>query len=207
MTHAREANMSNARRWQAFGAATAVTVVLTAATAWACIAGPTLNVNPAQAKPGQEVTLTGFSYKGDVPIVVRFNSLDGPVLGTFKADGGRFGDDENLNATVRIPADAKPGNYVLIATQSDSDGSLSQVPVRALVTVTSDGGPPVLGAELGQAEFGRPVGPARSESSVGIGPLLLMGMGAAGVAMFAAGMAVLLPSRRRTVPEMAPTSR
>src|SRR5437588_1865043 len=133
----RRAKMRNARRWGLIGTGVAIGVMLTAAAAaWACIAGPTLNLTPAQVKPGQEVTLSGFSYNGELPIVVRFNALDGPVLGTFEPSAGRFGDNESLAGKVTIAADTKPGSYVLIATQSAPDGSLAQVPVRALVTVT-----------------------------------------------------------------------
>jgi hypothetical protein len=200
--------MRNARRWGAVAAGTVMFgVVVASAAAWACIAGPTLIVNPTQAKPGQEVALSGFSYNGELPIVVRFNALDGPVLGTFKPAEGRFGDNEALVGKVTIPADAKPGNYVLVATQSGADGSLAQVPVRALVTVTSVGGAPVLGAPLAQPEVGRPVGPALTKSSVGTGALVLVGLGAAGVAMLVAGLAALFSGRGRDLPEAARASR
>lgn len=199
--------MRNARRWQATMVCTALGLVLvSAAAAWACIAGPTLNVSPTVAKPGQAVTLSGFSYNGSLPIVVRFNALDGPVLGTFEPAEGRFGDSEFLSGTVTIPPGTKAGNYVLIATQSKPDGSLAQVPVRALVTVSVDGSTPLLGAPAMQPELGRPVGPAITTSSVGTGALLLVGLGAAGVAMFLAGIAVLVPARRRVRPEAAPVA-
>lgn len=176
----------------------AAAVGLVASTAWACISGPTLNVSPAQAKPGQQVSLSGFSYNGELPIVVRFNALDGPVLGTFTPVEGRFGDPESLAGTVTIPAGAKAGSYVLIATQSNPDGSLAQVPVRALVTVTATGALPVVGAPVAPVEVGRPVGPALSHSSVHTGALVLVGLGAGGIAMFLAGAASLLAGRRGT---------
>ncbi len=187
------------------GAAAAMLVA--AAAAWACIAGPTLRLNPTQVKPGEEVTLTGFSYKAELPIVVRFNALDGPVLGTFMPSGGRFGEDEFLNGKVTIPPDTKPGNYVLIATQATPDGNLAQIPVRALVSVTGPNGAPVLGAPVAQPELGRPVGPARTESSVSTAALLLVGVGAAGVGLFAAGMAAIFLARRPRAPAMARTAR
>jgi hypothetical protein len=183
------------------GAAATSAVVLTmTAVAWACIAGPTLNVSPATVRPGQQVALSGLSYNGSLPIVVRFNAVDGPVLGTFQPDGGRFGDPEALTGTVTIPAGTKPGNYVLIAIQPNPDGSLAQVPVRALVTVTADGSPPVVGASVNPPELGRPVGPVVTTSSVDTWALVLVGLGAAGVAMFLAGTATLMTSRRRSEP-------
>jgi hypothetical protein len=199
--------MRNTRRWGAVGAATAAGMVLVTAAAWACIAGPTLNLNPATVKAGQEVALSGFSYKGDLPIVVRFNGLNGPVLGTFEAAEGRFGDNEILAGKVTIPPDTKPGNYVLIATQSTPDGNLAQVPVRALVTVTADGGAPVVGAPVIQAETGRPVGPAVAERSASVWTLVLLGLGAAGVATLLVGAGAVLAGRRRARPEMARVAR
>src|SRR5947209_1288086 len=199
----------SARRWAAVASGMAVAAMIGAATAWACIAGPTLNVSPAQVRPGDTVTLSGFSYNGSLPIVVRFNALDGPVLGTFTPVEGRFGDPESIAGTVTIPATTKPGNYVLIATQANPDGSLAQVPVRALVSVTSSGGAPALGAPVAPAELGRPVGPVLTDSSVSTGALLLVGLGAAGVALFVVGTTVLLSGRRRTAaaPEPARVAR
>jgi hypothetical protein len=196
--------MRTARRWSALGAGTALGVMLVAAAAaWACIAGPTLNLSPAVAKPGQDVALSGFSYNGSLPIVVHFNAMNGPVLGTFQPVEGRFGDPESISGKVTVPADTKPGTYVLIATQSNPDGTLAQVPVRALLTVTASGGAPALGAPVAQPEVGRPVGPVVTTSSVGTGALVLAGVGAAGVAMFLAGLAAIVPSRRRAQPEPA----
>jgi len=181
--------------------------MLAGATAWACIAGPTLNLSPATLKAGGETSLSGFSYNGELPIVVRFNALDGPILGTFTPTEGRFGDPEFISGKVTIPADTKPGNYVIVATQTNKDGSLAQVPVRALVTVTGPNGAPVLGAPVAPVETGRPVGPVRKDSSVSTGALLLVGLGTAGVAMFLAGMAAFLPTRRRDEPEVARATR
>jgi hypothetical protein len=194
------------RRGAVLGGAAQAVVLVTAAAGWACIAGPTLNLSPTVVKPGQAVSVSGFSYNGSLPIVVRLNAFDGPVLGTFQPDGGRFGDPEALSGTVTIPPGTKPGNYVLIATQPNPDGSLAQVPVRALLTVSPDGSTPVVGASVLQPELGRPVGPTIEKSSVGTGSLLLVGLGSAGVAMFLAGLAVLVPGRRRGQPEAAPVA-
>jgi hypothetical protein len=200
--------MRNARRRGAMGAGAVLAVALTmTAAAWACIAGPTLNVTPGTAKAGQQVAVSGLSYNGSLPIVVRFNAFDGPVLGTFQPEGGRFGDPEALSGKVTIPAGTKPGNYVLIATQPGPDGSPAQIPVRALVTVTADGGPPALGASVAPAELGRPIGPVLTGSSVSTSALVLVGLGAAGVAMFLAGIAILMTSHRRAEPVAARVSR
>lgn len=187
----------NVRRCAMVGFGAVIVALLAGATAWACIAGPTLKVEPAQARPGQEVAVSGFSYNGDLPIVVRFNALDGPVLGTFEPVGGRFDDPESLAGKVTIPAGTKPGNYVLVATQS-ADGALSQLPVRAVIAVTSSGGAPVVGENLTPIEVGRPVGPATSRTTPSTGALALVAFGAAGIALFLGGVATVAVGRRRT---------
>ncbi|MGH9280567.1 MAG: hypothetical protein ACRD12_21045 [Acidimicrobiales bacterium] len=195
--------MSNIRRWAVSGVAAAAVVVVSAAAAWACIAGPTLNLTPGQARPGGEVALSGFSYKSEIPIVVRFNALDGPVLGSFMPAGGRFGDDEILSAKVTIPPDTKPGSYVLIATQSNTDGTLANIPVRALITVTGQGGAPVVGAPVATQELGRSVGPVTTKSSTSMATLVLVSIGVAGLALLVAGLATAWSGRRGTSPEAA----
>jgi hypothetical protein len=97
---------------------------------------------------------------------------------------------------VTIPADTRPGSYILIATQSNPDGSLAQVPVRALVTVAPNGSPAV-GAPVIQPEPGRLVGPAQTKASVSVWSLVLVGLGAGGVAMFVVGVAAIMAGRRR----------
>ncbi len=187
--------------------AAAVAALAVSAAAWACIAGPTLNLNPTQVKAGGEVSLSGFSYNGELPIVVRFNALDGPVLGTFTPADGRFGDPEFLVGKVKIPADTKPGSYVIFAVQYGKDGQLAQVPVRALLTVTSVGGAPVIGAPSNVPEVGRSVGLVRHESSAGTAALIFVGLGAALIVGLIAWVAAVGPVRRGAQPAVVRTDR
>jgi hypothetical protein len=167
-------------------------VVLVAATAWACVPVATLNLSTSQAKAGQDVGITGNSYNGTKPAVVHFNAVDGPVLGSFVPNGGR------IDGTVTVPAGTAPGNYLLVVTQEFTQGVQTWgVPARALLSVTGDTGAPVVGASLGSSVAGRPLGLA-SSSTPSTGALLLAAGGAAGVAMFLAGLAGLLASRGRT---------
>ena len=175
-----------------FGVVAAASVL--SAAAWACIAGPTLEVTPRQASAGSEVTLKGVSYNPN-PVVVRFNGLDGPVLATMQPTGGTgTSSNWNLEGTVRLPADAKPGNYVLVATQPSADGKLTQIPTRGLVSIT---GPtaPIVGEPLAAQPVERPVGLVEADS-VSTGTKVLIGVGVAGVALFLAGIAALVASRR-----------
>lgn len=197
--------MSRVRRWGMAETSKGLGVVAvgfacaflaSAATAWACVSGPTMIVTPDQATPGQTVALSGFNWNSSQPIVVHWNALNGSVLGTFTPAPGRFGDPEFLKGTVTIPGDAKVGPNVLVATQSSTDGKLAQVPVRALVTVNGAGGGPLVAPSVGPQDLNRAVGPLRSASSVSTAALVLIGLGGAGVALFVAGVATFVTARR-----------
>ena len=181
----------NARRWAMGGLGAAGAVLLAAATAWACVSGPAVNLSTVNAKPGQDVQLTGTAFTRPDPVTVRWNALDGPVLATLPAPN-----NGNIGGAFTVPADAKPGNYVLIVTQTSADGRLTQAPVRALLTVTpANGANPVLGGPV-TPQDDRQVGLVKSDDSISGASLLLIGLGVAGVGMFVAGMAALIAGRR-----------
>jgi hypothetical protein len=187
------------RRWAIGGLSAAGAVLLAGAAAWACVSGPAINLSTVNAKPGQDVTVTGTNFSKNDPVTVRWNALDGPVLATFAPP-----QSGNVSGVITVPADAKAGNYVLILTQSSPDGKLSQQPIRALLTVTPDGAAnPVVGASVAQRDTGRAAGLVTTDNSISGTTLALIGLGVAGVGMFVAGMAALFAGRRGRVPEVA----
>ncbi len=164
--------------------------VVVAAAAWACVPVATLNLSTAQAKAGQQIAITGNAYNGTKPAVVHFNALDGPVLGSFTPNGGR------IEGNITVPTGTAPGNYLLIVTQEFTQGVQTWgVPARALLSVVGADGAPVLGASVGSTVEGRPVGLETSSTPSG-GSLLLAGVGAAGFALFLAGLAAVAVGRR-----------
>ncbi|MGH9222821.1 MAG: hypothetical protein ACRD2W_03240 [Acidimicrobiales bacterium] len=187
------------RRWAMGGLGSIGAVVVAGATAWACVSGPAVNLSTINAKPGQEVTVKGTNFSKPDPVTVRWNSLDGPVLATLdKPTSGA------ITGTFTVPADAKAGNYVVIMSQASSDGKLSQLPVRALLTVTPENGAaPVVGAPVSSADSARPVGLVSTDNDISGATLALIGLGVAGVGMFVAGMAALFAGRRGTAPAAA----
>lgn len=187
------------RRWAIGGLSAAGAVLLAGAAAWACVSGPAINLSTVNAKPGDQVTVTGTNFSKSDPVTVRWNALDGPVLATFAPPNSG-----NVSGVITVPADAKAGNYVLILTQSSPDGHLSQQPIRALLTVTPDGAAnPVVGASVAQRDTGRATGLVTTDNSISGTTLALIGLGVAGVGMFVAGMAALFAGRRGRVPEVA----
>ena len=181
------------RRWLAGGGTALAGVLVVAATAWACVSGPAVNLSTNTVKAGDEVAVNGTNFRQPHPVQVRFNALDGPVLATLDAPGS----DRTVTGTVTIPQGTSPGNYVLILSQTGPDGKLSQLPIRALVTVVGPTGQmPVLGAGVsGQAEE-RPVGLIEADNDIAGSTLALIFLGVAGAGMFAAGMAALFAGRR-----------
>jgi hypothetical protein len=172
-------------------------VLVAGATAWACVSGPAVNLSTVNAKPGQEVTINGTNFSRPDPVTVRWNSLDGPVLATLDKPVSNV-----VTGTFTVPADAKAGNYVVILSQTGADGKLSQLPVRALLTVTPENGAsPVVGASVSQADSARPAGLVSTDNDISGATLALIGLGVAGVGMFVAGMAALFAGRRGKAPE------
>jgi hypothetical protein len=188
------------RRWAIGGLSAVGAVVVAGATAWACVSGPAVNLSTVNAKPGDVVTVNGTGFSKPDPVTVRWNALDGPVLATFDKPNS----DRQVTGQITVPADAKAGNYVLILTQSSADGKLSQMPIRALLTVTpANGAAPVVGGQLAAQQAPRADGLVTTDNSVSGTTLALVGLGVAGVGMFVAGMAALFAGRKGRAPEAA----
>jgi hypothetical protein len=200
---------SFSRRWLPViaGAAAAAAMLLPTSAAWAPHVAQ-LVVTPTTFKAGDTVTVFGPSGYGSTnPVEVRLDAADGPVLGSFRTSGSGFA--MWGPGTVTIPADAKPGIHTLWATQKleESEKLIRGMPTKTLVTVlNTDGSSPVLGQDLSPQIEERPTGLVE-DKPVGTGALILVGLGVAGLAMFAAGAAALMSSRRSPRPETVAGSR
>lgn len=190
----------SSRRWlaAAVGAAAAVAgALLPVSGAWAPHVAQ-LKVTPTQFKAGDTITVFGPSGYGSTnPVEIRLDASDGPVLGSFKTTGSGFA--QWGPGTITIPADVKPGVHTLWATQKleESEKLIRGMPTKTLVQVLNpDGTAPVVGLDLTPQVEPRPTDLVEDEP-VGMGALILTGLGVAGVAMFAAGVAALTSSRRR----------
>ena len=188
------------RKWLIGSLGAIAAAVVTTASAWACVSGPSVTFSTATIKPGETVTANMRDFRKADPVEVRWNDLSAPVLATFenKGTGAPFSD------TFTVPENAKPGNYVVIFSQSAPDGKASQAPVRALLTTAGTGGAnPVLGAPIAPVDAARPAGLVTEDTSVSAGTLALVALGVGGVGMFLAGMAALFAGRRPPAPEAA----
>ena len=169
----------------------AAAVVVASATAWACVSGPAVNLSTVQAKPGDQVVVTGTGFRSLDPVQIRFNALDGPVLAELPKP-----ENQAINATITVPPGTAPGNYVLIVTQS-RNGHLTLSPIRAVLSVVGPSGQtPLLGADPLVDQSPRVSSLARTDTSVSSGTLALIALGVGGIGMFAAGIAAVASSRR-----------
>jgi hypothetical protein len=162
-----------------------------------------LQVTPAQAKAGQEVTVFGpRGYGRTNPVEIRAGSADGPILGTFQPNEEAYA--MWGPGTVRIPENVQPGTYYLFATQTlaANETHIRGVPARGEVTIVGPGGAPVLGAAPEIPLDEQPTVGLLEEEAVSTGSVLLVALGVAGAGLFVAGLAVALSSRRR---ESAPS--
>lgn len=97
-----------------------------------------LDIRPPSVAPGGEITIFGPPGWAPVPVSIRWNAVDGQVLGTFPTTTG--GNASFGPGTVKVP-DVPPGTYELVGTQEPAETStaLRGVPARARVVVTGPG--------------------------------------------------------------------
>ena len=98
-----------------------------------------LDIRPASVAAGGEVTVFGPPGWAPVPVSIRWNALDGDVLGTFPTTPG--GNAQFGPGTVKVP-NVPPGVYELVGTQEppETQTALRGVPARARIVVTGPGG-------------------------------------------------------------------
>lgn len=169
------------------------------ASAWACTNLASLNPSVTSGNPGTQVSITGtaFATKGGGDVAIRWDSVTGQPLVSVKADA-----TGTIRAQVIIPADAKPGPHVLIATQDYTDGSgvttaAYGTPARASFTV----GAGTVAAPTPAASATTSAGTESSSGSSGGLIALTALLGLSGFILFGAGLAVFArQSRRRPVP-------
>lgn len=195
-----------ARRWLLAVGATAMAGLAGVSAAWGCASVAALDFTPAVAQPGQQVeVLVTFTHK-DRPVELRWGSLDGPLLTTIDPSTfteGLHGNWRFSKGTITVPADARPGNHIVIATQEFVRATaLWGMPARGLLQVSA-AGTPALGPQPGPAPVERPA-VLVTEESVSASAMLVMGLAAAGVTMLIAGIGVIILSARRGRPMGTP---
>lgn len=153
---------------------------------------PIISFTPqASGPPGGRVTVEGLVFVEDDPVEIRWNSVDGPLLGT--------GVGPNFSVEMTVPNDP-PGLYTVIAFTRPPGGSVGfsgtasfQVtPVGAAgrdgATVTTSG--PSFGGEAAVADR------SSKRSSTGGTSTLALAVGGAGLLALGGFMGASLAKRR-----------
>ncbi|MGH9127348.1 MAG: hypothetical protein ACRDZ8_21915 [Acidimicrobiales bacterium] len=167
-----------------------------ASTAFACTNLAELEVGPTSGPAGTQVKVTGSAFAnvpGNTAVALHWGSANGPVLATLTPDdSGAIGP-----ATVTIPAGATPGQYVIVASQTEVDNGQTPwgLPARTSFIVSGAG-------QSGSAARNAAVGSVSSSSGAS-GSLiaLTVALGIGGLALFGLGAATFVSTmRRRPVP-------
>jgi hypothetical protein len=175
-----------------FGGATTA-LVIAGAAAFACTNLATLNLSNSAGKAGDNVTVTGSSFRVNAkdaaasdPVVLHWNGVDGATLAEAKPDKAG-----NISATFTVP-EGQPGYYVIVATQRDAKGvDAYGTPARASYQILGPNGQSVVqpvGSSAGN------VGTETSSSGI---IALTVGLGALGLALFGAGFIAFVRQARR----------
>ena len=175
-----------------FGSAATATVIAGAA-AFACTNLATLNLSSSAGKAGDNVTVTGSSFRVNArdvaasdPVVLHWNGVDGAVLAETKPDKAG-----NISATFTVP-EGQPGYYVIVATQKDAKGvDAYGTPARASYQILGPNGQSVVQPVSNPAAN---VGTETSSSGI---IALTVGLGALGLALFGAGFIAFVRQARR----------
>lgn len=148
-------------------------VLATAGAGAACVPQPLLLVQPAASgSPGAKLTAMGTTF-GTGPAEVRWNALDGPLLGT--------GTGPDFSVELTVP-DVPDGLYTLVGIARSSGGGIAGTARATLRVVRADGEDSQIQRE--ETAPGEPAGRrnARSPAPVpvvplGAGGLVLLGLG------------------------------
>lgn len=178
----------------ALGVMTALTIG--AVVAFACISMAMLNLTPNTVSPGQSVTasIQGISANpGQTipPVVFHWQTLNGPALATVTPG------PNGTTATFTVPQVSSSGDYLVVATQTQSSGSSTWgMPARAVLHVQVSGS--AAGSSLGNSVPATTNAAGLStSSSLSGGILALIGIGVAAVAVSLVGLATWGVSRSR----------
>ncbi|HVM52462.1 MAG TPA: hypothetical protein VM262_04650, partial [Acidimicrobiales bacterium] len=158
-------------------AAAAAASVIAGAAAFACTNLATLNLSSTAGKAGDQLTVTGSSFRvarsGQADpgaVVLRWNGVEGTELASVTPDKAG-----NISATFTVPQ-GQPGYYVIVATQKSAAGvDAYGTPARASFQILGANGQSVVTPAVSSA--GSTV--ASSPSSSGI-IALTVGLGALG---------------------------
>ena len=178
------------------GMATAGVLGLSVAAVLACTSLATLNVSQPTGATGTDINVTGSSFqtteKGASAVSIRWNAVNGPVLAQVAPDASG-----SISATIKVPDNLQPGDYIIVATQLDKTGQPAfGTPARLAFEVSGSGtaAAPVQTASQAAAPIATSNG-----LGVGAGTLAVLALlGVLGLLLFLVGAATFIGTYRRS---------
>lgn len=176
------------------GAGLGAAFAVGAAAVLACTNIATINPGQTAAAPGTDVNITGSSFStiqsGSSQVTVHWNAIDGPVLAQVAPDASGA-----ISATIKIPANAAAGSYVIVATQADKTGAPAfGTPARVAFQVTGPGETGISAQPVSQPAAQAPITNVSAVSSATVA--LLAGIGVIGLLLFVIGAALFVGTYR-----------
>jgi len=88
-----------------------ILVICLASAAWACSVQPITALGANSGPAGTQLQIQGFGFKS--PVQIHWNAVNGSVLASTGA--GQFA------TAIKIPEDASPGVFYVVATDADNE--------------------------------------------------------------------------------------
>lgn len=164
----------------------AMAIVIPAGLAWSCVALVAFRVNgTGTVAPGGTVEVFVGEFASGIPVEIRLDSPDGPVLLTTPPPTSTM--TGQFTGQVPIPADISAGPHLLVATQNHYDMNVGNT-ARAAFYVNAS--PPAAPTPQERATS------LTVESESGAGGYVLIGLGVAAAGLLLAALASMIVSRR-----------
>jgi hypothetical protein len=164
-----------------------------AATAFACGSLATLKLDRATATAGANVKAVGGNFNSSPrasTVQLRFNGRNGRILWE-----GRPAASGRLTGTFAVP-DARPGYYVIVATQTGPDGRpAAGTPGRAPLRIKRAAASSKSVAAIPAAPFAAP--PGGDSPPPAVTPATVLAVGLAGLALLGGGLGLGRLARHR----------
>jgi hypothetical protein len=175
------------RRWLVGVAA--LTILVPAGLAWACVGVVALTTSSSSVQAGGKVTVFGKEFAEGAPIDIHLDSPTGPVLATVPPPTDTMTSQWNIEVT--IPPGTPNGQHFLVATQVYHYMNAG-APARAAISVgTPAPAPPGPAARPAKVSV---------QSAPSAAALILIALGVAVVGLAGAGVFAVVSSRRSPSP-------
>ena len=150
-------------------------------------------ISPRVGVPGTDMTLQGNAATTTHPVTLRWNGVNGPVLGTATPDG-----QGNFQTTVKVP-DVAPGTYFVVADSGGRDVARAAFEVTGAGNAAGAPLAPAVAPDATAGSGGAVVYAAPADSSW-LGSALIPGLVLFAVGTVAATAFGFVLARRRRVP-------